>query len=296
MVRDLKGLDRMSAKRFILKHKAEGGESFRDKFDSIKPDELEMLEFPQHIIDAMHQRLLETDDAVAYMKSRGFTRATVEHFQVGFAYAATEYGVPVYRAHDMIMVPAYNHKSVPVGLVGRSLEGKNFKNYGAGPKGTGFHKSWIAWNLQNARKYETVIICESTFDAMRIHQAGYPNVVALLGGSLSKLQVELLNRHFSKVIIMTDNENEVNGAMHFPRGCIKCLKQKFEYCQGHKPGRDLGFKIAEALPRMSIGWAAYDDKHIYANDVKDATDMSDDEIRQCLRNQIPHFEYLDWVA
>jgi hypothetical protein len=43
-------------------------------------------------------------------------------------------------------------------------------------------------------------------------------------------------------------------------------------------------------------WATYDDKHVYANNVKDAAAMTDDEIRQCLRNAISHFEYLEWLA
>lgn len=296
MVRDLKGLDHIGAKRFILRHKGDDGESFRDKFDSIKPVETELLEFPQAAIDVMHERFMNTPTAKEYMKGRGFHKETMEHFQVGFTPAATGFNVPVYRPWDMIVVPAYDHKNRPVGLVGRSIEGKEFKNYGGGPKGLGFHKSKIIWNLQNARKHETVILCESTFDAMRVHQAGYPNVGALLGGSLSRTQTDLINRHFNKVIIMTDNENEHNGSIHYPRDCAKCLRQGFSYCQGHKAGRDLGMKIVESLPRITIMWAAYDDKHIYARHVKDATDMTDDEIRQCLRNSISHFEYLDWVA
>jgi DNA primase len=296
MVRDLKGLDRMSAKRFILQHKGDAGISFKEKFDSIVNNQPEELpEFPEAAIMKMHERFMETPAAKEYMKGRGFERETMEFFKVGFT-PATAYGSPVYRKSDMIVVPAYDNKSRPVGLVGRSLVGKEFKNFGANENGTGFHKSKIVWNLNNARRHETVILTESTFDSMRIHQAGYPNVGALLGGSLSAVQADLLNRHFSKVIIFTDQENEQNGEMTYHRSCSKCRKSGFDYCQGHAPGRDLGMKIAESLPRLRISWATYDDKHIYANNVKDAAAMSDDEIRQCLRNAISHFEYLDWVA
>lgn len=293
LARDLKGLDRMSAKRFVIRHKGDSGESFHDKFDSIKVEHEELKEFPAGAIGKMHERFLNTQAAVEYMKGRGFTRETMEHFNVGFTPASTG---PVYRKHDMVVVPAYDHKSRPVGLVGRSIVGKEFKNFGAEANGTGFHKSRILWNLQNARRYETVIICESTFDAMRIHQAGYPNVVAVLGGSLSKHQIDLLNRHFTRVIIFTDSENEDNGELTFHRRCAKCVKQGYDICQGHAPGRDLGFKIAESLPRLRISWATYDDKHVYANNVKDAAAMSDDEIRQCLKNMVSHYEYLEWVA
>lgn len=293
MVRDLKGLDHISAKRFVMRHKGESGESFADKFDAIKIEHEELKEFPAGAIDKMHARFMKTAAAKEYMKGRGFTRETMEHFKVGFTPASTG---PVYRAHDMVVVPAYDHKSRPVGLVGRSLVGKEFKNFGAESNGTGFHKSKIIWNLQNARRYETIILTESTFDAMRIHQAGYPNVGALLGGTLSAVQTDLLNRHFSRAIIFTDNENTENGEMTYHRRCSKCLKQKFDMCQGHAPGRELGMKIAESLPRLRISWATYDSKHVYANNVKDAAAMTDDEIRQCLRNMVSHFEYLEWVA
>lgn len=293
MVRDLKGLNHMSAKRFVIKHKGESGTSFRDKFDSIQIEEEELPLFPAAAVDKMHERFMSTPAALEYMKGRGMELDTLGHFKVGFTPASTG---PVYRKCDMVVVPAYDHKARPVGLVGRSLEGKEFKNFGANANGTGFHKSKIIWNLNNARRYETIILTESTFDAMRIHQAGYPNVGALLGGSLSAVQTELLNRHFSKVVIFTDSENKHNGELTYHRRCASCLKKKFDMCQGHAAGRELGMKIAEALPRMRTLWATYDDKHVYANNVKDAAAMTDDQIRQCLRNQISHFEYLEWVA
>lgn len=293
LVRDTKGLDHMSAKRFVIRHKGNTGESFRDKFDAIKVEHEELKEFPAGAIEKMHERFMQTPAAKEYMKSRGFERETMETFNVGFTPASTG---PVYRKSDMVVVPAYDHKSRPVGLVGRSIVGKEFKNFGAEPNGTGFHKSKIVWNLNNARRYETVILTESTFDAMRIHQAGYPNVAALLGGSLSAVQTDLLNRHFSRAIIFTDSENEDNGEMTYHRRCAKCLKNKFDMCQGHAPGRDLGMKIVESLPRLRVSWATYDDKHVYANNVKDAAAMTDDQIRQCLRNSISHFEYMEWVA
>lgn len=296
MARELKKLDRMSAKRFVMRTKGETGTSFKEKFDILSeqiPEELP--EFPAEAIEKMHLRLIQTESAKTYLKSRGFTRQTIEDFKVGFT-PKTEFGAPVYRKSDMVVVPAYDHKSRPVGLVGRSIEGKEFKNFGPLEHGKGFHKSKIIWNLQNARRYETIILCESTFDAMRIHQAGYPNVGAVLGGTLSAVQIDLLNRHFTRVVIFTDNENEENGELSFPVGCRKCLKNGYEYCQGHAAGRDLGMKIAESLPRLRISWATYDDKHVYANNVKDAAAMTDDQIRQCLRNTISHFEYLDWVA
>jgi DNA primase len=293
MVRQLKKLDHMSAKRFVLKAQQNAGGSFKDKFDSIKLESIDLKEFPPDAINKMHRRLLETPAALDYMEGRGFTRETLEKFKVGFTPASTG---PVYRRCDMVVVPAYDHRSRPVGLVGRGIDQKEFKNFGPEKDGTGFHKSKIVWNLQNARRYETIIITEATFDSMASDQAGYPNTGALLGGTLSATQKEIINRHFTTIIIATDNENNENGELTFHRHCTKCLKAKYDYCQGHAAGRELGMKIANEFSHKKILWAVYDDKNVYANNVKDLRAMSDDEIRQTLRNSIPHIEYLDWVA
>lgn len=298
LVRDIKGLNHFESKRFMKSAIARSGAgSFEEKMAALsEPEPEEMVEFPLQAIETMHNRLLSNNQAIQYMKGRGFDRNTVEHFKVGFAPAAMGWDVPVYRPVDMIMVPAYTHLGKPVGLIGRSLEGKEFKNYGADKGGKGFHKSQVIWNLQNARKYESIILTEASFDAMSIHQAGYPNVGALLGGSLSTVQRDLLNRHFNHVIIMTDNETTENGGMTYNKRCAKCLRERHDMCQGHKPGRDLGMKIAESLPRMKISWGFYDDKNIFARGVKDANAMDGDEIRQTLRNAVSHFEYLEWQS
>jgi hypothetical protein len=33
---------------------------------------------------------------------------------------------------------------------------------------------------------------------------------------------------------------------------------------------------------------------IYPHDAKDVGDMSDEEIKQCIKNAVPHFEYANW--
>lgn len=295
LVMRVKGGSRIEAKRTILLAAQEG--SFEERFDSIRVEDMEDLkEFPAEAIEVMHARLGQTPAALEYLHGRGFDNDTLQHFKVGFAPAATGYNVPVYRPHDMIMVPAYDHKSRPVGLVGRSLVGKEFKNYGPEEGGRGFHKSKMVWNLNNARKYDTIVITEATFDSMAVHQAGYPNTGALLGGSLSKVQEELLKRHFTNGIIMTDNETDENKGVIYHRTCRKCLNNKFEYCQGHAPGRELGMTLVERLPTIKWSWAMHDARNVYARGVKDARAMTDKEIVDSLRGAISHFDYMEYVA
>ena len=151
---------------------------------------------------------------------------------------------------------------MPIGIVGRSIEGKTFKN------STDLPKSKTLFNIHRAKKIGgNVIVVESNFDAIRIHQAGFPNVVATLGGFLSKEQHSLLNKYFNKIIIMTDAD---------------------------AAGRELGSAIADKLRNKDILWSSYEYGKIYPHDAKDAGDMTDEEIKACINNAVSNIEYRSW--
>jgi len=122
---------------------------------------------------------------------------------------------------------------------------------------------------------------------MRIHQAGYPNVIALLGGHITSYHRDLIDRSFDRIVIMTDFDKKV-----YRPNCRKC--QGLRECEGHRPGRELGWAIANGLPNKKLFWAAYDDECVYPHNAKDAGDMTDNEIRQCLSQAVSHFAYTRW--
>ena len=47
---------------------------------------------------------------------------------------------------------------------------------------------------------------EGFFDCLKVHQAGYGNVVALMGASVSDRQAELLDTHFRELVVMLDGD------------------------------------------------------------------------------------------
>ena len=70
-----------------------------------------------------------------------------------------------------------------------------------------FRKSLVLFNLHRAVKHgKTVIVVEGFFDCLKVHQAGLPCVVALMGCSLSPHQEQLLRGHFHEVILMLDGD------------------------------------------------------------------------------------------
>ena len=48
---------------------------------------------------------------------------------------------------------------------------------------------------------------EGFFDCLRVHQAGYGNVVALMGTSISDRQSELLDTYFRELVVILDGDD-----------------------------------------------------------------------------------------
>lgn len=277
LVRAVQGGSVMQAELFIAKNKRSGAQVTRHRAE--KP-----AEFPgwsEHKLDLLHDNFLQSERAQRYMRGRGFDDDTLDYFNIGYSPARiTDTGR--YRP-EMVTVPMHDHKGSPIGLIGRGISEKQFKN------SRGLPKRYTAWNIHRARKSGgSLVVTEASFDGMRVHQAGYPNVVSLLGGSLTDFHVEQIDRYFNKVIIMTDFEQDEDMVRH--DNCKKCGGE----CRGHRPGRDLGRKIASKFPHKKVMWATYDDSCVYPHGAKDVGDMTDNEIRQCLRNAISNVHYRNW--
>jgi DNA primase len=258
------------ARRRILKHKQDR----RTRRARETEREFAFVPFPQEPVDRMHNALMRNTRALDYVTTRGFFAPTLQYFEIGYS-----------DKQDSIITPMHDPSGMLIGFIARSVEGKEFKNT------PGLPKSKTCWNYHRAKRTgDTVIVVESAFDGMRVHQAGYPNVVALLGGGLSRWQEDQLAKTFSTIIIMTDFESELTTR----NPCSTCRDEGFMMCQGHRPGRDMGRKIARKLSHKRVLWAAYDETCVYPNEAKDAGDMSDDEIRQCLKNAVSNFAYQRW--
>jgi hypothetical protein len=60
-------------------------------------------------------------------------------------------------------------------------------------------------------------------------------------------------------------------------------------------GRDLGISISSKLRNKDILWASYEYGKIYPHDAKDAGDMTDEEIKACIKNAVSDIEYRSWT-
>lgn len=271
LVRRRTGQNPFQAQRTIIKYRTEHSTPFADRLAEVMATPPEFVEFSQSILDRLRQGFAGSPGE-EYMRSRGFTDDTLDYFDIGYSVKK-----------NMVAVPMHDPNGMPVGLIGRiaSHDDKRFKNSKKLPK------SKTAWNYHRAKTHgDTVVICEASFDAMSIHQAGYPNVVALLGGHVTSFHLAQLSRSFSKFIIMTDYDKKI-----YRPNCRMC---NYETCRGHRPGRDLGRAIVKGLPNSKVMWAAYDDTCVYPRGQKDANSLSEEEIRRCLRGAVSNLEYSQW--
>jgi DNA primase len=158
--------------------------------DDILKEEPEYKPFDELLIRRLHQQATDSPRAMRYYEGRRISLDSVNKFSLGYS-----------ENQDMVTIPMTSPDGkIFVGFVGRSIEGKEFKNT---PK---LPKAKILFNLHRAKKYDTVYVVESSFDAIRLDQNGVA-AVATLGANVSRIQTDLLTKHFNDVIVIADNDD-----------------------------------------------------------------------------------------
>jgi DNA primase len=246
LVMKLTNRNNFEAMRFISSNKLTDAQKLEEELKDLLDEKPEFEEFPAKILEDLHNGL--TEEARNYYAKRHINSDAIDYFNLGYS-----------QKQGMVTVPLHSPDGIAVGVIGRSIEGKSFKNSPNLPRNK------TMFNLHRAkREGGTIIVVESSFDVIRLWQAGFPNAVATLGGSISDININNLNRYASTVIIMTDND----GA-----------------------GKALGNVIANRLKNKNVLWAKYNHDCFYPRQAKDVGDLTDEEIKQCIKNAISHFEY-----
>ena len=156
-----------------------------------KPD---YVPFDELLIQRLNNEALDSARAMTYYNGRRIVESSVKHFSLGYS-----------SNRDMVTIPVHSPDGIAVGFVGRSVEGKEFKNT---PK---LPKSKVLFNLHRVKNSSKVYVVESSFDAIRLHQVGMP-AVATLGANVSNIQVDLLRKYFNNIYVIADND-EAGGNM-----------------------------------------------------------------------------------
>lgn len=149
----------------------------------------EFVPFDELLVKRLASTALESPRAKTYYFGRKITEDSMKKFDLGYS-----------ESQDMVTIPVHSPDGMLVGFVGRSVEGKEFKNTPKLPKGK------TLFNLYRVKTSRKVYVVESSFDAIRLDQCGMP-AVATLGSNVSNIQTELLKKYFNDIIVIADNDD-----------------------------------------------------------------------------------------
>ncbi len=141
------------------------------------------------------------DSAHPYLAHRGITRETSAHFGVGFFPGKGSMA-------GRVVVPIHNEKGELIAYAGRAIDN-------AEPRyklPADFKKSLVLFNLHRAKGQGRVVLVEGFFGTMKVHQAGFPSVLGLMGSSLSEEQEKLLAEHFREAVLLFDGDDAGRAA------------------------------------------------------------------------------------
>jgi DNA primase len=152
----------------------------------------DFVQYDEVLIKRLTNQALESHRAMRYYAGRSITEDSVKKFSLGYS-----------EKQDMVTIPVHSPDGMTIGFVGRSVEGKEFKNT------PGLPKSKILFNLHRVKTSSIIYVVESSFDAIRLDQVGFP-AVATLGANVSASQMKLLEKYFNNVVLVADNDDAGN--------------------------------------------------------------------------------------
>jgi DNA primase len=193
----------------------------------------EYLAFDELMVKRLASQAIDSPRATRYFSGRQIGQESMKKFLLGFS-----------EKQDMVTVPVHAPDGMLVGFVGRSIEGKEFKNTPGLPKGK------TLFNLHRVKTADKVYVVESSFDAIRLDQCGFP-AVATLGANVSNFQIDLLQKYFNNIIVIADND-EAGGNMK--TRIQEKLGSRVSVIQLNKEYKDIGDMSDEDIKKLEVSF------------------------------------------
>ena len=188
----------------------------------------------QYYVDNLHGA--DGERARQYLRSRGFSRRTVEQFGFGFApdskvatkgalsqfeepmliegglLISVDDKAPYDRFRDRLMLPIQDRRGRVIAFGGRILESRDgVAKYLNSPDTPLFDKGRTLYNLHRAgpasRQSDRIVVVEGYMDVIALANAGIEDAVAPLGTALTEMQLELLWRMVDVPLLCFDGDN-----------------------------------------------------------------------------------------
>lgn len=136
-----------------------------------------------------------------YLFERGLTVPTITTFGLGFCTRGLMRG--------RVAIPIHDEHGELIAYAGRALDQEQAAKEGKYKLPKNFAKNHVLFNLNRAREHgqQGLIVVEGFFDVMKVHQAGFSNVVGLMGSTLSDQQEQLLLTYTDRLTLMLDGDD-----------------------------------------------------------------------------------------
>lgn len=193
----------------------------------------DFVQYDELLIKRLHNQAMESPRALRYFEGRKITKESMSKFSLGYS-----------ENQDSVIVPMHNHESMCLGFVARTVEGKEFKNT------PGLPKSKILFNLNRIKASNTVYVVESSFDAIRLDQVGFP-AVATLGANVSVSQIRLLEKYFNNVVLIADNDE---AGIIMTEKLIEKLGSMVTIVNLDKKYKDIGDMDDESIKKLEFSF------------------------------------------
>lgn len=219
--------------------KVDVGQTQNNQQSQMASDDLKMIEMHELIQDYYHYALMKTvegEEALNYLRQRGFTDELIKQRQIGFAPDSSHFchdflekkGYDIELAYEAgllsrnednfsyydrfrnrIMFPLKNAQGRIVGYSGRTYTNQEPK-YLNSPETPIFQKRRLLYNLDKARKSirqnDEIILLEGFMDVIKSDYAGLKQVVASMGTQLSQEHMTFLKKLTNNITLMFDGD------------------------------------------------------------------------------------------
>lgn len=210
-----------------------------DVQNQIASDDLMMIKMHKLMEDYYHYILMKTvegEEALNYLKSRGFTEKLLKERKIGYAPDSSHFchdflqkkGYDIELAYeagllsrneenfsyydrfrDRVMFPLKNAQGRTVGYSGRTYKNQEPK-YLNSPETPIFQKRKLLYNVDRARRIirqkNELILLEGFMDVIKADQAGVNQVVASMGTQLSQEHMTFIKKLTSNVTLLFDGD------------------------------------------------------------------------------------------
>ena len=234
-VRHIENLDFPEAVKYLAERQGIPLPSQEPGMSAQARDNSRLLSLMETAQTHFRDTLKASPQAGSYLMQRKISEETIERFGLGYAppgnrllrllkqkalpeslalkcglIRESEGGQPYDNFRERITIPIRDATGRVIAFGGRAL-GQAFPKYLNSPDTVLYKKSLHVFALdlsrQEIRRRDCVILVEGYFDCIIPFQAGFRNIVASLGTSLTGDQVKLLRRYTRQVILSYDSDD-----------------------------------------------------------------------------------------